>query len=187
MNEIKVCPGDLSTRLSTNFSVFRFILNLEKDIIKQNTYYISSVYLFIFHDPVVLTHHLIDSDIYSLSSICSYIYDSSEIRVCVQVEFLTCSIAWGLTNHIASLAAIWRCTSPPPHIIPLYRWRDPISKRLSSDSKEVASMLIINMNPNLMWCIRYRSEWEILSKQSICFSLLESSMFRGDSGEVTPV
>lgn len=94
MNDVKMCSGDMNTGISTNFfSVFRFILNLEKDIIKQNTYYVSGVYLFLFHDPVVLTHHLIDSDILSLSSIHPFIHDGSKARVCVQVEFLTCSIA----------------------------------------------------------------------------------------------
>lgn len=68
MNDVKMCSGDMNTGISTSFfSVFRFILNLEKDIIKQNTYYVSGVYLFLFHDPVVLTHHLTDSDIYFLS------------------------------------------------------------------------------------------------------------------------
>lgn len=68
MNDVKTCSGDLNSGISTNFfSVFRFILNLEKDIVKQNTCYVSGVYLFfIFHDPAALTHHLRDSDIYFL-------------------------------------------------------------------------------------------------------------------------
>lgn len=49
MNDVKTCSGDLNSGISTNFfSVFRFILNLEKDIVKQNTCYVSGVYLFLF-------------------------------------------------------------------------------------------------------------------------------------------